>query len=219
MEPPTSDLADALLPLFPDFGPEGRFLVLPLFVLLGRGYPVGTAELAREAGRDEAAARRHLAGWRGLRRDGNGSIIGFGGLDLFPTRHHLRVGERDLFAWSAWDTLILPAILGEEASVASRCRTTDDDILLRVAPEGVLDCEPEDVRLGLRVPGRKAPGESPPGVEAGFLAGREAAAEWRAAYPDAHIFSLEEGFRLGLEVWTRLLGADLFPRQRGELGP
>ncbi|MFP4561111.1 MAG: organomercurial lyase [Thiohalorhabdus sp.] len=218
MEPPASDLADALLPLFPDFGPEGRFLVLPLFALLGRGYPVGTAELAREAGRDEGTVRRHLAGWRGLRRDADGSVIGFGGLDLFPTRHHLRVGERDLFAWSAWDTLVLPAILGEEAAVASRCRATDDDILLRVAPEGVLDCEPEDVRLGLRIPRRVATREDLVGG-VGFLAGREAAAEWRAAHPDARILSLEEGFRLGLEVWTRLLGAELFPRRRGELGP
>ncbi|MFP4614637.1 MAG: organomercurial lyase [Thiohalorhabdus sp.] len=219
MEPPASDLADAPVPMFPKFGPEGRFLVLPLFALLGRGYPVRVAELAREAGRDEGTVRRHLAGWRGLRRDADGSVIGFGGLDLFPTRHHLRVGERDLFAWSAWDTLILPAILGEEAAVASRCRATDDDILLRVAPEGVLDCEPEDVRLGLRVPGRKAPGEGRPSVEAVFLAGREAAGEWRGARTDARILSLEEGFRLGLEVWTRLLGADLFPRRRGELGP
>ncbi|MFA9460085.1 organomercurial lyase [Thiohalorhabdus sp. Cl-TMA] len=211
MDTTTSDLTAALLPLFPDFGSEGRHLVPVLFRLLGRGYPVDAEELADRAEWAAEAVRRLLDGWRGVRYDEDGRIIGFWGLDLFPTRHHLRVGERDLFAWGAWDPLVLPFLLEEEVALTSRCFATDDDILLRVAPQGVLDSEPEDVRLAFRVPETEAVRY---GVRAafnqhiGFLAGPEPEAGWRDLPPGTQVLSLEEGFRLGQAVWTHLLDGE-----------
>jgi len=216
MAAPNQDLAAQLLPIFPDFGKQGRHLVVSLFALLARGYPVGITELAEGAGWSPVAVRDQLSRWWGIRYDDDGCIIGFWGLDLLPTRHHLRVGGRDLFAWCAWDTLFLPGLLGEEVAVHSRSAATGDDILLRVAPEGVLDSEPDDVRLSFLVPDAAAVKD---GVRAafcchvGFLLGSRETESWLREHPGSRVLSLEEGFALGREVWLRLLGEDLFPQE------
>jgi|GEM_PF-6566728 len=205
----TGELTTALLPTFPDLGPADRRLVGPLFVLLGQGRPVSPEALARAVGMPAADVRRRLAAWWGIRYDGDGLIIGFLGLDLFATRHQLRVGQRDVFAWSAWDALCLPALLGEEAAVASLCPATGDDVRLAVAPAGVLDAEPEDARLALEVPGPAGGGTGFRQAfcrDVRFLADREAAAEWQRAHPAVQILSLEQGHRLGQRVWRALLG-------------
>ena len=208
MDTPARDLTAALRPVFPQFDSEARRLARTLFGLLARGYPVSIALVARKSGLTAGKARGYLDSWWGVRYDSDGRIIGSWGLDLFPTRHQLRVAERDLFAWCAWDALSLPALIGEEAEVASLCPATGDDIRLSMAPEGVLDAEPEDARLALGVP---AAGASSPDArkafcrDVRFLADGQAAAEWQREHPGVRILSLEEGHRLGRTVWRALL--------------
>lgn len=209
MDTTTQELTDALLPIFPDFGTAGRPLVRPLFGLLAQGHPVTAEALAGATGLPLATVRRHLGQWWGVRYDSEGGVIGFWGLDLFATRHQLRIGERDLFAWCAWDTLFLPGLIGEEVEVTSLCPESGDDIRLRVAPEGVLDAEPDDVRLALKLP-------DPQAVRADvrhafccdvrFLVDPEAATRWQRQRPGVRLLSLEEGHRLGRAVWAALLG-------------
>jgi alkylmercury lyase len=204
------DLTSALLPAFPELGPDSRALVGPLFVLLGQGHPVSPASLARAVGRPHGEVRGQLADWWGVRYDRDGRIIGFWGLDLFPTRQQIRVGQRDLFAWCAWDALCLAPLLGEELEVTSLCPASGDDIRLRVAPEGVLDVEPDDVRLALRLPSQAAgAGGSRDTVarEGRFLVDNRAAAEWSRSHPGLRLLSVDEGHRLGRAVWEALLGS------------
>ena len=211
METTTQELTDALLPIFPDFGTTGRPLVRPLFGLLAQGHPVTAEALAGATGLPVATVRRYLDQWWGLRYDSDSSIIGFWGLDLFATRHQLRIGERDLFAWCAWDCLFLPGLIGEEAEVTSLCPETGDDIRLRVAPEGVLDAEPEDIRLALQLPDPEAARDDVRCAFCGevrFLADPEAASRWQQQHPGVRLLSLEAGHRLGGSVWAALLGEE-----------
>lgn len=204
-------LTEQLLPIFPDFGPAGRPLVRPLFGLLAQGGPVSPEALAGASGLPLATVHRHLAAWWGLRYDGDGNIIGFWGLDLFPTRQQLRVGQRDLFAWCAWDTLFLPGLIGEEAEVTSLCPESGDDIRLRVAPEGVLDAEPDDVRLALTVPDPEAARADVRHAfccDVRFLVDTQAGERWQRERPGVRLVSLEEGHRLGRSVWAVLLGEE-----------
>lgn len=209
MDTVTRDLTAGLLPVFPDFGPEGRRLARSLMPLLARGFPVSPSVLAKVADLSPARVDSLLAGWWGARLDSDGRIIGAWGLDLFPTRHQLRVPDRDLFAWCAWDALTLPGLIGEEAEVTSLCPASGDDIRLRVAPQGLLDAEPEDARLALKVPAAGSGADIRRALrgEVRFLAGRQAAAEWQGERPGARILSLEEGDQLGRTVWQALLGA------------
>ena len=209
MDTTTRDLTAALLPAFPGFGGQGRLLARALLARLAQGYPVSLGVLAGDAGMAPELARAHLQTWWGLRYDSDGRVIGSWGLDLFPTRHRLRVTQRDLFAWCAWDALFLPGLIGEEAEVTSLCPATGDDIRLRVAPAGILDAEPEDARLALGIPAPGAAGADARRAfcrDGRFLADAQAAAEWRRGHPRVTIVSLDEGHRLGRAVWAALLG-------------
>ncbi|MFB6259336.1 MAG: organomercurial lyase [Thiohalorhabdaceae bacterium] len=211
MTTPYPALTESLLPIFPDFGPAGRPLVRALFALLAQGSPVSTEALAGATGLPVATVRRHLTAWWGLRYDSDGRIIGFWGLDLFPTRQQLRIGQRDLFAWCAWDTLFLPGLIGEEAEVTSLCPESGDDIRLRVAPEGVLDAEPEDVQLAIRVPDPEAARTDVRHAfccDVRFLVDSWAGKRWQRQRPGVRLLSLEEGHRLGRSVWAALLEED-----------
>ncbi|HKJ70768.1 MAG TPA: organomercurial lyase [Gammaproteobacteria bacterium] len=211
METRIPEMAETLRAIFPAFGAAGRPLVRPLFGLLAQGRPVTPEALAGATGLPPATVRRHLSAWWGVRFDDDGAVIGFWGLDLFATRHQLRVGERDLFAWCAWDTLFLPGLIGEEAEVTTLCPASGDDIRLRVAPEGVLDAEPDDVRLALTIPDPQAARANVRGAfccDVRFLVDADAARQWQADHPAVRLLSLEEGHRLGRAVWAGLLGEE-----------
>jgi alkylmercury lyase len=106
---------------------DDQRLARTLFQLLAGGEPVDTAGLAGAIGRPEAEVSEALAGpaFKPLvYRDDTGRIIGFSGLgvaELGETVHHLTVDGRELYAWCAADALFLPAALGREARVESRC--------------------------------------------------------------------------------------------------
>ena len=88
-----------------------------------------------EASSDEVA--RRLENWHAVQRDERQRIIGYWGLTIVPTRHRMRVGERDLYAWCAWDTLFLPALLGVRAEVHSICHATGAPLQLTVGPDAL----------------------------------------------------------------------------------
>src|SRR5262249_14632544 len=73
--------------------------------------------------------------------DGQGRITGFWGLaisELSPA-HRYESGGQVLYAWCAWDTLFLPARLGQAARVTSACPVTGELIQLTVTPDGVTE--------------------------------------------------------------------------------
>ncbi|MGM0413529.1 MAG: organomercurial lyase, partial [Pseudomonadota bacterium] len=206
MQPDLTHLTERLLPIFPDFGAEGRELVRPLFLRLAQGRPVEPAELAAASDWSTAAVNETLSRWWGIRYDEQGRIIGFWGLDLEPTRHHLRAGERELFAWCAWDTLFLADLTGETLEVTSPCPASGEAIHLRVGPDGVQEPTPA-ARLALTLPD---PARARHGVREAFCCGvdfvTEAAAEpWCRDHDDRHLLTLDQGHDLGRMVWAALL--------------
>lgn len=54
-----------------------------------------------------------------MKRDSTDNIVAFMGLSLIATAHRLIFGDRDLYAWCAWDALFLPHLLGRSVQVVS----------------------------------------------------------------------------------------------------
>ncbi|SFD77447.1 Helix-turn-helix domain of alkylmercury lyase [Thiohalospira halophila DSM 15071] len=209
MQPDLTHLTERLLPIFPDFGAEGRELVRPLFRRLAHGRPVEPAELAAASGWSTAAVNETLSRWWGIRYDEEGRINGFWGLDLEPTRHQLRAGERALFAWCAWDTLFLADLMGETLEVTSPCPASGETIHLRVGPDGI-EGSPPAARLALTLPD---PARARHGVREAFCCGvdfvTEGAAEpWCQDRDDRHLLTLDQGYDLGQMVWEALLAPE-----------
>lgn len=181
-------------------------LARTLLRMLAMGKPVSTSALAADAKRVVADVQRTLDGWTNVRRDAEGRVTGFMGLSLEPTRHEFVADGRRHYAWCAWDTLFLPAVLQTTARVRSRCPLTGAAVRLVVTPTEVEGAEPRDLYVSF---------PSPAAVDAGdivgslcchvlFLAGAQAGERWTAARPTAVVLMLSDAYRVGAIAIERL---------------
>jgi alkylmercury lyase len=74
-----------------------------------------------------------LADLPDLETDEQGRIVG-SGLTLRPTPHRFALDGRQLYTWCALDTLILPVVLEQGATVESPGHGAGTTILLTVDP-------------------------------------------------------------------------------------
>jgi alkylmercury lyase len=154
--PQVAEVAQQLERLFPALDELDQRLSLAIYRKLARGAPVGLKDLFSEFGMDAAEGVRRMRGWPGVYYDDEQRVIGYWGLSLASTRHRLRIGERELFAWCAWDTLFLPAVLGTRIEVASTCRATGQAVRLAVSPTVVESAEPPGISVSFVVPDGEA---------------------------------------------------------------
>jgi alkylmercury lyase len=79
-------------------------------------------------------------------------MVGFWGMALATMPHRVSVDGRQVPAWCAWDTLFLPELIGETATVESSCPTTGESVQLVVAPDAVREVAPAGVVLSFLRP-------------------------------------------------------------------
>jgi alkylmercury lyase len=190
-------LAESLAGTFP--GCDDAPLARALLRTLSHGRPVSAATLATAADRHECDVASALARWPNVRRDEQGRVVAFCGLSLRPTDHRFDIAGRRLYTWCAWDTLFLPALLDEQAHVASTCPVTGADVRLTVEPDRVLAAQPGDLRVSFPPPTQTSAADI---VESfcchvHFLAGEEAAAQWLSGRDGTLALSLDDAFELG----------------------
>lgn len=193
-------LADRLSSVFPALDADGQQLSLALYRRLAEGVPVTLPALAAEVGMPRVELEQRLAAWPGVYYDGERRVIGYWGLTISPTTHRLRVDGRELFAWCAWDTLFLPALLGRTIAVSSVCRAGGDPVRLNVGPRRVESAEPEGSTVSFLVPDANA-------VRADvitsfchyvhFFASAGAAQPWLEQHPQAFLLGLDEAYEVG----------------------
>src|SRR5260370_2210430 len=125
---PTKDKVDiealsvSIVECFPKLNPLEQRLSLELYRLLAAGRPVPRLSLAEKLGEPVDTVSRILENWPGVFSDPQKRVVGFWGLALpaaYPSAHKLTVNGRNLSAWCAWDTLFLPQLLGEDATIES----------------------------------------------------------------------------------------------------
>ena len=150
------ELAGEIATALGDLDPAGQRLAIALYRLLAAGRPVAAADLAAAADLPESEVAGALDGWPAVFTDSRGRITGFWGLavtELSPA-HRYESGGRVLYAWCAWDTLFLPARLGQAARVTSACPVTGEPIELTVTPEGISGTSHPAVVVSFLRPGR-----------------------------------------------------------------
>ncbi|MGH8724288.1 MAG: organomercurial lyase [Burkholderiales bacterium] len=206
------EVARRLDPLFPALDEADQRLSLAIYRKLARGAPVDLNDLFSELGIDAAEGVRRMQPWPGVYYDSEQRVIGYWGLSLAPMRHRLRVGARELYAWCAWDTLFLPAVLGTRLGVASSCQATGEAVRLAVDATGVESAEPPGVAVSFVVPDSEA-------VRADvitsfchyvhFFASEKAAAPWLEKRREAFLLSLRDAFEVGRLLNRRRYGTAL----------
>ncbi len=194
--------------------PATRRVATATYRLLARGRAVEPRQVAAFAGAPLEQVEAVLEDWGGTRRDNEGRIVAFGGLDLEPTSHAMRINGTQLFTWCAWDTLFIPLILDAEAAVESG--TPDGGtVSLTMGANGVRDVTPATAVLSL---------VRPPEAESSEIRNRfcrhvmlfrdeEAGRRWAADRDDVTLVSVEEGARLGRRHAEAVIGE--VPVRRG----
>jgi alkylmercury lyase len=195
------EAAAALVGLFPALNPEEQRMSLKLYRLLAGGKPVPIHRLAERLARHSDDVAKTVRTWPGVFFDQRGDVIGYWGLSpTHETTHHFRMDGRMLYAWCAWDTLFLPALLGRSADVESASPRTRTSIRLTVAPDGVRHVEPDGVVMSLVMPDRDKVQENVVTSFCHFLhffPSKHEGEAWVAEHPGASVLSLAAAFELG----------------------
>ena len=196
-----------------DYGPDRSRLLLQILRSLAKGRPV-TGERV-----DQIVADIGIAGDEAdqfLRqmseRDTDDNIVGVMGLSLNDHPHRFDVNGTRMRTWCAEDTLFLPAMLKQTATVESESPLTKDKIRLTVSPQRVEESNPAGAVVSIVVMDPdKADMSSAQAIwgtfchHIFFFASREEAEQWAAGRDDIEILSLDEGFELGKQFWSKVL--------------
>ncbi len=136
----------------PDEG-ERRF-ARALYDRLANGRPVSRQALAEALELPAEAVRDALDQLPpGLVEfDADGNVTEFVGLGLETSPHEFVVRGNTLHTWCAWDSLFIPAILGETVEVVSTAPITGDTIRITVGPDGIEGVDPADAVMTFATP-------------------------------------------------------------------
>lgn len=195
-------LARLFVEAFPTLDAGGQRLALALYRLLADARAVSPASLASALDRPVEEVQRRLAPWPGLFYDED-RIVGFMGLTIKETPHRLEVNGHTVYAWCAWDTLWLPALLEATVDVTSRCAQTGAPVRLRVSPARVESVDPASVAVSFLAPEVSELRERATASfchYVHFFRDRDAGERWIAAHPGTFLLSRDAAFDIGRHV-------------------
>lgn len=197
---------------FLNFGAALSQLFMAVLRKLSAGRPVTPDQVAELASAlDVPAEEAHEFLGRLSERGADGSIAGLMGLSLNDHPHRFTLGSRRLSAWCAMDTLFLPTLLGETATIESQSPVSKETVKVTVSPHGVEQLHPAQAVVSLIVPKDFDDLKSPEAVWGSFchhvffFVSREEAEGWAGGREDIEILSVAEGFALGKELCSSVL--------------
>ena len=204
-----AELAEALTLAGGDLDDEGRQIALATYRLLAEGTPVTNNQVAAAVDTTLDAVAGRFDEWPGVFRNQDEAIVGFQGLAIDPLDPEYRLRSADSsdvgYAWCAWDTLFLPAVLGQTLEVTASDGHTGETIRLDVAPDGVRRSERSDTVVSFAVPDGAWDADVMTSFchKVLFFANQDNADQWIATHPDELItLSVEDAFEVG-RLWIR----------------
>ena len=205
------NLNDAGIP--PDFGDENSRILIKMWRTLAQGEPVTqemTANVAAELGISFETIDAFLR--QITERDSDDNIIGLMGLSLNQGwAHRLTLGQREFRTWCAWDTLFLPAMMGETAVIESESPVSGAPVRLTVTPNGVRSASPEGAVVSIAIIDTEIHDVS--SVEAiwsnfchqvFFFPSMDQAREWVQGKTHVQLLSVEDAYQEGRLAFSNL---------------
>lgn len=192
------------------YSPRQARLLLRVLRTLAQGRAVSEGEidaLAEGLGWSQGDARALLR--EVAERDAADRIVGLLGLSLAEHPHRVSVKGLRFSAWCAEDTLCLPTLLGQVATVESVSPLSRVPVRLTVAPDGVRTADPPETVVSIAL-------VDPDDTRLGsvfaiwrtfcrhihFFASSEEAARWATGRSDIAILTPAEGYEMG-RIFTR----------------
>lgn len=195
-----------------DYGPDLSRLLVRVMRELAQGRPISKERVDRivaDIGSDPEEPHRLLC--EVTERDADNNVVGIMGLSLNDTLHRFYVNGTRMSAWCAQDTLFLPTVLNQSASVESVSPVSREKVRLTVGPQEVKKVYPASVVVSVVIVDPDNPNMG--SVEAiwgaychyTFFASRGEAEGWADGRDDIEILSVDEAFELGRVLSSRFL--------------
>jgi alkylmercury lyase len=185
--------------------------------LLAAGRPVSPAQIAEASGVSVQEVERTLRDIPDIEWTADGLVEGFG-LTPHPTPHRFRVGDVDLYAWCAMDTLIFARLLDRPVQIESPDGETGIPLRLETDGSRIIAADPPSTVVSWYVDPTQT------GIRASvcqfghFFASREGAAAWAAKYPKGGVVNLEEALEGAGAIVSELflMGDETSPSSAGQ---
>lgn len=193
--------------------PEEKLLRLASFYSILDGRKATVTELAHQTGILEQQARQYIESMANDGRlviDAQGAVVGSHGLSLTPTKHRLHICGHDLFTWCAADAVGIPAVLGVDATIYSKCFQCNDPIEIHISGGEVIYSNYEDVRIWVVIPdlSRSIVGCTCPQIN--FFCSVEHFNNWnKDQLTSGRLLTLVEGVELGKCWWEDVKHKDI----------
>ena len=192
-----------------DYGTGNLHLLVQIVRVLAKGDPVTTNQvdgIVAELGIDADASEQFLQ--TVAERDDDDNIVGALGLSLKQHPHRFVVGGTEMTAWCAQDTLFLPVMLQQTATVETESPLSKEKIRITVGPHGVKEVSPAGAVMSTVILDPNSTDlNTPTEIQMNFcrnihfFASEKEVAEWAAGRGDIETLSLDEAFDLGYQLW------------------
>ncbi|VAW51707.1 hypothetical protein MNBD_GAMMA05-20 [hydrothermal vent metagenome] len=146
------NIVDMLLLAFPQMNEQEQNLALNIYRLLAKGAAVSSKQLANTCNLPVNIIEHCLTNWPGVFFDDDNNVIGFWGLTINDTHHQLVVNNKTVFAWCAFDTLFIPALLNETAHITSICPVNNEEVSLTITPDEITSDENKEIVVSFLMP-------------------------------------------------------------------
>ena len=209
---PTEELATQLEAFVPTLSHVEQRISLELIRQLSIAKPASMKALGDQLDLSPAEVEQIVSTWTGVKRNREGNVIGYWGIDLEPTQHEMEIHGAKLYAWGAWDSLFLPELIEATVRVRSKCPETGQSLRIAVGIDGILESEPHTV-LSFLFPPRGTPLHE---IDVNdfcrfvhFFSSAAAGLAWCKRHPGTFLMTLEQGFCLGHIKNTRRYSSEL----------
>ena len=192
-----------------DYGTGNLHLLVHIVRVLAKGDPVTTNQvdgIIAELGSDADASEQFLQ--TVAERDDDDNIVGALGLSLKQHPHRFIAGGTEMTAWCAQDTLFLPVMLQQTATVETESPLSKEKIRITVGPQGVKEVSPAGTVMSTVILDPNSTDlNTPTEIQMNFcrnihfFASEKEVAEWAAGRGDIETLSLDEAFDLGYQLW------------------
>lgn len=212
--PGVNEYWNGLASVLPEFTLEQQRVAVALYREIAKGEPLNeeriVAALQTNGNARELLTQHPLRSF--VYRDGEGRIIGFGGLAVVPMHHEFRVKGKKLWTWCAWDSLFIPTLLDQTAEVATADPETGDVVRLTVSPTAIAAVEPKTAVVSFLLPDASDFKKSAANVMVNFchfvffFTSRSSAERWARNHPGTFMYSLDEAWTLAQRLTEKQFG-------------
>jgi len=195
---------DGLAQTFADAAPQlsdkEKILTLTLYQLLATGSAVSIGKVAEATGIGSAEILASLNSWPAVYFDDSGDVTGFWGLTITPMQHQLKIEDKTLYTWCAWDGLFIPDLLKTSATLITQCPISKIQLSVFLGRDGKTESSAPEIVMSFLEPTRGAFEQD---IIAKFchyiylFRDRETGERWTATNPKTHLLDLPQAVELG----------------------